>query len=72
MSDRDIRAMLRAATAAQILYGWQGPHLRERSYCIAPARCDPAERPLDYVIGYCELLSAAGVEPLYRDSEPLQ
>jgi hypothetical protein len=29
------------------------------------------ERPLDYVIGYCELLAAAGVEPLYRESEPL-
>jgi hypothetical protein len=29
------------------------------------------ERPLEYVIGYCEALAAAGIEPLYRDSEPL-
>jgi hypothetical protein len=29
------------------------------------------ERPRDYVIGYCEQLAAAGVKPLYRDSEPL-
>jgi hypothetical protein len=45
MSDREIRAMLRAATAARILHGWQGPHLRERSYCIAPADSDPMELP---------------------------
>jgi hypothetical protein len=63
--------MLRGATAAKILLGWQGPHLGERSYCLAPAHSDPVERPLDYVIGYCELLTAAGVEPLYRDSEPV-
>ena len=29
------------------------------------------EGSLDYVIGYCELLAAAGVEPLYRESDPL-
>lgn len=71
MSHREIRAMLRAATAARILHGWQGPHLDERSYQIAPIAADPAERTLDYVIGYCELLAAAGIQPLYRDSEPL-
>jgi hypothetical protein len=71
MRDRDIRAMLRAATAAGILDGWQGPHQTERSYCIAPVNADATEQPLDYVIGYCELLVAAGVEPLYRDSEPV-
>jgi hypothetical protein len=62
--------MLRAATAARILYGWQGPHLLERSYCIAPTDSDPRELPREYVIGYCRMLAAAGVEPLYRDSEP--
>ena len=36
MSDRDIRAMLRGATAAKLLDGWQGPHMSERTYCIAP------------------------------------
>lgn len=29
MTDRYIRAMLRAATAEKILNGWQGPHYRE-------------------------------------------
>jgi hypothetical protein len=71
MSDRHIRAMLRAATAAKFLDGWQGPHLSERTYCIAPRHAAAMERPLDYVIGYCELLAEAGVEPLYRESEPL-
>jgi hypothetical protein len=69
MSDREIRAMLRGATAARIIVGWQGPHLAERSYCIAPTEADPVERPLDYVIRYCQLLVDAGVQPLYRDSD---
>ena len=51
MSDRDIRAMLRGATAAKLLDGWQGPHLAERTYCIAPRHAAAMERPLDYVIG---------------------
>jgi hypothetical protein len=71
MIDREIRAMLRGATAAKLLHGWQGPHLDERSYCIAPRDAAAMERPLDYVIGYCEMLAAAGIEPLYRASEPV-
>jgi hypothetical protein len=72
MHDRYIRAMLRAATAAKILDGWQGPHVTARSYCIAPSSGGARECPLDYVIGYCELLAMAGVEPRYRASEPRQ
>jgi hypothetical protein len=71
MNDRDIRAMLRGATAAKILNGWQGPHLDQRSYCIAPRNAGAKERPLDDVISYCQSLAVAGVEPLFRDSEPL-
>lgn len=55
----------------QILKGWQGPHLLERSYCIAPRNAGAAERPLEYVIRYCESLANAGVRPLFRESEPL-
>ena len=62
--------MLRAATAAKILGGWQGPHLTARSYCIAPTGGGAMECPLDYVIRYCEMLAMSGLEPLYRDSEP--
>jgi hypothetical protein len=71
MTDRQIRAMLRGATAAKILNGWQGPHLLERSYCIAPCNAAASERPLADVISYCETLATAGVEPLFRASEPL-
>ena len=71
MIDREIRAMLRGATAANFLHGWQGPHLAERTYCLTPKHAEPMERPLDYVIGYCEMLAVAGVEPLYRDSDPV-
>src|SRR6201999_1600400 len=59
MNDRHIRAMLRGATAAKILNGWQGPHLFERSYCIAPRNAAAAERPLADVISYCESLATA-------------
>ena len=62
--------MLRAATAAKILDGWQGPHMTARSYCIAPSGGGATECPLDYVISSCQLLAIVGVEPLYRDSEP--
>jgi hypothetical protein len=59
-----------SSTAAGKLFdGRQGPHLAERTYCITPRRAAAMERPLDYVIGYCEQLAAAGVEPLYRDPE---
>jgi hypothetical protein len=70
MHDRYIRAMLRGATAAKILDGWQGPHVTARSYCIAPSTGGAIECPLEYVIGYCKMLALAGVEPLYRESEP--
>ena len=71
MGDREIRAMLRGATAARVLDGWQGPHLDERMYCIAPRQAAAIEHPLDYVIAYCQALAAAGIEPLYRESEPV-
>jgi hypothetical protein len=69
--DREIRAMLRGATAAGVLTGWQGPHTSERSYCICPRIGDARERPLEYVIPYCEMLRESGVPPLYRASEPI-
>jgi hypothetical protein len=72
MTDRYIRAMLRAATAAGILTGWQGPHLAERSYTVAPAAGDAGEWPRSQVMEYVHTLEIAGVDPLYRDSEPLE
>jgi hypothetical protein len=40
-------------------------------YCIAPRQAAAIEHPLDYVIAYCQALAAAGIEPLYRESEPV-
>ena len=71
MTDRYIRAMLRRATQMDILNGWQGPHVPDRSYCIAPANGDAEERPLADVIEYVQSLELAGVMPLYRASEPV-
>lgn len=71
MNHRDIRAMLRGATAAKILNGWQGPHIDRRSYYIAPSNGDATECAIDEVISYCESLAVAGIQPLFRNSEPL-
>lgn len=69
MTDRHIRAMLRRATQAGILTGWQGPHVGG-TYCIVPANGDAEERPVADVIEYVRSLEAAGLAPLYRASEP--
>lgn len=71
MTDYHIRAMLRRACADGILTGWQGPHVTGRSYCITPANGHARERLLGDVIAYVEGLEAAGLEPLYRASEPV-
>ena len=60
MTDRYLRAMLRRATQAGILNGWQGPHTDGRSYCIAPVNGDAREQPLGYVIEYVQALPGVG------------
>ena len=70
-TDRYLRAMLRRATQAGSLNGWQGPHTDARSYTIAPATGHAGEWPLARVCGYVDGLEAAGVMPLYRASEPV-
>jgi hypothetical protein len=72
MTDRYIRAMLRAATAAGYLHGWQGPHTDARSYTIAPAVGDAHEATLSATIAYVELLQVDRLEPLYRRGEPAE
>jgi hypothetical protein len=61
--------MLRGGTAARFLLGWQGPNHAERTYYLTPKHAKSMECPLDYVIGYCEMLVVAGVQPLYSDSD---
>lgn len=68
--DRWIRAMLRSATKAKILEGWNGPHTDERSYTVNPSVGEADEWPLSQVTKYCFLLVEFGITPLYRESEP--
>lgn len=72
MTDRYIRAMLRAATAAGFLHGWQGPHVTARSYTISPSVGDAHEASLEDTIKYVQLLEVDHLEPLYRRSEPAE
>jgi len=58
MIDRDIRAMLRDATAANFLHGWHG-----RGHLL------PHTSSGISIGSAC--LAAAGVRPLYRDSDPV-
>lgn len=71
MKDYDIRALLRGATHAGILTGWQGPHTSARSYCIKPVDGPARELPNQDAIAYCQALTAAKVLPRYRESEPI-
>lgn len=71
MTHRYIRAMLRRATACKILRGWNGPHVTEDSYTVTPASAPAGEWPLERVILYVAGLEKAGLEPLFRASEPV-
>jgi len=74
MTHKYIRGMLRSATDQNILHGWQGPHAlgdyEPTTYSVTNKLLVPASRDVPYMLGYCELLAVAGIEPLYRDSEP--
>ena len=67
MVTRDIRAFLRAATAARILTGWNFYELRpgERRWTYSPADGRPHDVDEPAVIAYCGMLRSAGVLPRY-------
>jgi hypothetical protein len=69
MSTREIRATLRGATADKVIRGWNGPMVGGL-YVISPAEGDTKNWPEPAAIEFCEMLQAAGVFPVYRDSEP--
>jgi hypothetical protein len=71
MTHRYIRAMLRGATAAKVLDGWNGPHVPLGSYTVNPADGVADEWSLDRTRLYVAGLEGAGIEPLYRGSEPV-
>jgi hypothetical protein len=64
---RDIRALLRAATAARILTGWNVYELRpgERRWTYSPAEGPSRDVDEPSVIAYCGMLRSAGVPPRY-------
>jgi hypothetical protein len=67
MVTRDIRAFLRAATAARILTGWNFYELRpgERRWTYSPAEGGSRDVDEPAVIAYCGMLRSAGVLPRY-------
>lgn len=70
MTHRYMRAMLRSATATKLLNGWNGPDV-QGSYTVNPVS-GPAERwSGDRVLLFVAALEDACVEPLYRESEPV-
>lgn len=67
MIARDIRAFLRAATAARILTGWNvyEPRAGERRWTYSPAEGRSRDVDEPAVIAYCGMLRCAGVRPRY-------
>jgi hypothetical protein len=69
MDKRYIRAIFRGATAAGLLGGWDGPFVND-SYCLVEnGRALMCSR--DGAIDMCLRLRVLGIEPLYRESEPV-
>jgi hypothetical protein len=67
MPDTTIRAMLRGATRAKVLFGWCPYEWGGETYWVVTP---PGARTSTYTtaeaVDYCRMLSASGVEPLYR------
>lgn len=70
MTDREIRAYLRGATAAKVLSGWYSPVLGS-VYIVSPPGSDTQTFFFWEAITYCEMLRESGVVPVYRESEPI-
>ena len=67
MPDVDIRAMLRGATRAKLLFGWCPYQWGDETYWLVTSH---EVRPSTYTTAeaadYCRMLAASGVEPVYR------
>jgi hypothetical protein len=69
MTDYEIRAMLRGATKARLLTGWQGPHYNG-TFSIAPESAGAYVCSREHAISLCLMMRQAHIKPLYRSSEP--
>ena len=68
MTGREIRSMLRGAVAAKLIWAWQQPadwHVVTNA--LEVVQLAAGQDVEDYVRG----LYAAGIQPLFRASEPL-
>jgi hypothetical protein len=63
--------MFRGAKIAGFITGWQayGFGVR-RFYIVAPTDGLTETFDIGQAVDYCEMLKAAGVDPIYRASEP--
>lgn len=69
MSRRDVRAYLRAATSAKIIWGWK--QVGVDLFHINPWPAPMVEMTTVEASGYCRQLALADVEPLYVPVEIL-
>lgn len=69
MTIREIRATLRGACSEKMINGWNGPMVGQ-AYVIAPLDGETQNWSATEAAEFCEMLQAAGAEPLYRESEP--
>jgi len=66
MTDREIRGLLRGATARKTIQGWKGP-FADGTYLLNSVTNHCRQRPREYMIEYCTQLRRIGVEPVYTD-----
>jgi hypothetical protein len=67
LSDRDVRAYLRGATAAKLLWGWNNYENAqgERMWTATPDSADPVIHDSEGIRVFCEMVKEAGIEPRY-------
>jgi hypothetical protein len=67
MSHTEIRAMLRGATYAKVLFGWTPYDWGDETFWIV---CPPEAKSSTYttseVEDYCRMLEASGIQPRFR------
>jgi hypothetical protein len=67
MSHADIRAMLRGATRAKVLFGWHPYEWGDETFwVISPPHAKTSRYTTAEAVDYCRMLSASGVQPMYR------
>ena len=67
MPDASIRAMLRGATHENLLFGWCPYEWGDETFWVlSPAAARPSTYTTREAVEYCQMLSEAGVEPIYR------